>query len=141
MSLLEDAIQIAVQAHRGQSDKAGAPYILHPLRLMLRMHHEAEQIAAVLHDVVEDTPWTLAALREHGFPPEIIDAVDGLTRRPEESYEAFIVRAGANAIARQVKIADLEDNMDIRRIGVIGPRDTERLTRYHRAWLSLTEKP
>ena len=139
MADIEEAIRIAVEAHRGQKDRAGAPYVLHPLRMMFRMQTEAERMAAVLHDVVEDTPWTLDDLRGRGFPDEVVEAVDHLTRREGESYEEFVRRAGAHPIARRVKIADLEDNMDVRRTGTVSERDVERLTRYVRAWKSLTE--
>ena len=135
---LEDAISIAAQAHKGQKDKAGAPYMLHPLRLMLRMDSEAAMTAAVLHDVVEDTDWTLERLRGEGFSEEILEAVDCLTHREGESYEEFVERVRTNPIARQVKIADLEDNMNIRRIGQLGAKDLERLGKYHRAWCVLT---
>jgi (p)ppGpp synthase/HD superfamily hydrolase len=135
---IEEAIRIAVEAHRGQKDRAGAPYVLHPLRMMFRMQTEAERMAAVLHDVVEDTPWTLDDLRGHGFPEEVVEAVDHLTKREGESYEDFVRRAGAHPVARRVKIADLEDNMDVRRTGTVTERDVERLTRYVRAWKSLT---
>jgi (p)ppGpp synthase/HD superfamily hydrolase len=138
MADLYDAILLATEAHRGQTDKAGQPYILHPMRMMVRMKSEAERMAALLHDVVEDTPWTLEMLRAEGFPDEVVDAVDHLTRREDESYEEFCVRAGAHPVARQVKIADLEDNMDVGRIGALSAADTERLIRYHRAWRSLT---
>lgn len=80
MATLERAIAIAVQAHQGQRDKAGAPYILHPLRLMMRMQTEAEMIAAVLHDVIEDTEWTPDGLRAEGFSAGIIEAIECLTR-------------------------------------------------------------
>ena len=138
MAGIEDAIALAVQAHRGQKDRAGAPYILHPLRMMFRVETDAEKMAAVLHDVVEDTDWTLDDLRAEGFPEEVVAAVDHLTRREEESYEEFVVRAAAHPVARRVKIADLEDNMDVRRIGTVAEKDVERLTRYHRSWCSLT---
>ena len=116
MSLLERAILLAVQAHRGQVDRSGAPYILHPLRVMFRVETENERIAAVLHDVVEDTDWTLDGLRAEGFPEEIVQAVDCLTRREGESYDDRVARAAAHPIARRVKLADLEDNMDARRL-------------------------
>ena len=119
MADLEEAIGIAVQAHRGQKDRAGAPYILHPLRMMFRVQTDAERMAAVLHDVVEDTDWTLDALRERGFPDEVVDAVDHLTRREGESYDEFVTRAAAHPVARRVKLADLEDNMDVRRTGTL----------------------
>jgi len=92
----------------------------------------------VLHDVVEDTPWTLDGLRDAGFPSAVVHTIDCLTRRPDESYEAFVARTSTDAVAREVKLADLEDNMDIRRIAAFGPSDAERLARYHRAWLALT---
>lgn len=136
---LEDAISIAALAHKGVTDKAGAPYILHPLRMMMRMKSEAAMMAAVLHDVVEDTKWTLEQLREQGFSEEVLEAVDCLTRRDEESYEEFIERVQKNPIAREVKIADLEDNMNIQRISQIRPRDLQRLEKYHKSWNVLTK--
>ncbi len=138
MSNLEEAIAVAAQAHRGQRDRAGAPYILHPLRMMFAVQTDAERMAAVLHDVVEDTDWTLDALRERGFPEQVVTAVDHLTRREGESYEAFVRRAAAHPAARRVKVADLEDNMDVRRMGTVSADDAERLTKYHRAWRLLT---
>jgi (p)ppGpp synthase/HD superfamily hydrolase len=138
MADLETAIGIAVQAHWGQKDRGGAPYILHPLRMMFRVQTEAERMAAVLHDVVEDTDWTLDALREQGFPDEVVTAVDHLTRREDESYDEFVTRAAAHPVARRVKLADLEDNMDVRRTGTLGEGDVERLGRYLRAWRRLT---
>ena len=140
MADIEDAIALAVQAHRGQKDRAGAPYILHPLRMMFRVETDAEKMAAVLHDVVEDSAWTLDDLRARGFPPEVVDAVDHLTRRESESYEDFVERAAAHPVARAVKLADLEDNLDVRRIGHVGEYDAERLNRYLRAWHHLTAR-
>ena len=138
IATVEDAVSIAARAHRGQKDKAGAPYLLHPLRMMMRMDTEAAMMAAVLHDVVEDTEWTLERLREEGFSDEVLEAVDCLTHREGESYEEFVERVRTNPIARQVKIADLEDNMNVRRMNQLGPRDLERLEKYHRAWRVLT---
>jgi len=140
MATLEKAILIAAQAHLGQRDKAGAPYILHPLRMMMRMESESAMIAAVLHDVVEDSDWTLEQLRGEGFSEEVLQAVDCLTSRGGETYDEFIARAQANPIARQVKIADLEDNMNVKRIGEITPKDLERIEKYHRAWRALTRE-
>jgi (p)ppGpp synthase/HD superfamily hydrolase len=138
MATVEDAVSIAAQAHRGQKDKAGSAYLLHPLRLMMRMDTEAAMMAAVLHDVVEDSEWTLGRLREAGFPAEVLEAVDCLTHREGESYEEFVERVRTNPLARQVKIADLEDNMNVRRMSQLGPGDLERLEKYHRAWRVLT---
>lgn len=140
IATIEDAISVAARAHKGQKDKAGTPYLLHPLRMMLRMDSETAMMAAVLHDVVEDTDWTLERLRDAGFAEEVVEAIDCLTHREGESYEEFVGRVRANPIARQVKVADLEDNMNIRRIGQLGAKDLERLEKYHRAWRVLTSE-
>jgi (p)ppGpp synthase/HD superfamily hydrolase len=138
MSDIEEAIRIAVEVHRGQRDRGGAPYILHPLRVMFRVQTQAERMAAVLHDVVEDSAWTLDDLRARGFADEVVETVDALTRRDGEDYEAYVDRAAAHPVARRVKIADLEDNMDVRRTGNVTERDAARLNRYLRAWKRLT---
>jgi (p)ppGpp synthase/HD superfamily hydrolase len=135
--LLERAIEIAVEAHRGQKDKYGAPYILHPLRVMSRLEDTAGKIVAILHDVVEDTDWTFKDLKKEGFPKAILDALDCVTRRDNESYEEFVKRSASNPLARRVKLADLEDNMDLRRIPVMTEKDLERLKKYHKAWKRL----
>jgi (p)ppGpp synthase/HD superfamily hydrolase len=140
MATLENAIQLAVQAHRGQKDKAGAPYILHPVRVMLRMGTDIEMMAAVLHDVLEDTQYTLLDLQQAGYPQRVLEALDCLTRRENETYEEFIERVKTNPLARKVKIADLEDNMDIRRISDPQEKDMERLKKYRRAWSDLTKE-
>ena len=136
-ALIEQALRIAVDAHRGQKDRYGAPYILHPLRVLARVRTDAERVVAVLHDVVEDTNWTLAGLAAAGFPERIVTAVDCLTKREGESYPRLIERAGENALARAVKLADLEDNLDVRRCRQVTAVDTERLARYHAAWQAL----
>jgi hypothetical protein len=133
MSTLERAIAIAAEAHAGQVDKAGAPYILHSLRVMLRMTTNEERIVAVLHDVVEDTPWTLALLAAEGFSVPVVRAIDAVTRRDDETYEAFVRRAGEHPIGYGVKLADLEDNSDLARITAPTEKDHARLERYRRA--------
>jgi len=138
VATLERAIEIAARAHAGQRDKAGAPYILHPLRVMLRVQTETERIAAVLHDVVEDSAWTLDQLRAEGFAPDVLETIEALTRRPEESYEEFVLRAGAHPIARRVKLADLADNTDPTRIAEPTEHDRARMERYRRAIALLT---
>jgi (p)ppGpp synthase/HD superfamily hydrolase len=139
MSLLEKAIAIAVKAHRGTRDKSGLPYILHPLRMMCRLQTEDEQIVAILHDVVEDTDWTFKDLAREGFPKRIIEPLKCLTKREGEPYDEFVQRAASHPVARRVKLADLEDNMDVRRIGPVGPKDAARLSKYVRAWNTLTK--
>jgi (p)ppGpp synthase/HD superfamily hydrolase len=140
MTRLGKAIEIAVRAHRGQTDKAGLPYVLHPLRMMLRMGNDVEMMAAVLHDVAEDCPeWTFPRLEHEGIPADVIEAVRCLTKRPEaeEDYEQFIRRAAAHPVARRVKLADLEDNMDLRRIGELTEKDFARLKKYRKAYALL----
>jgi (p)ppGpp synthase/HD superfamily hydrolase len=133
MSTLERAIALAARAHEGQTDKAGAPYILHPLRMMLRLETPEERIVATLHDVVEDCGVTLDQLRAEGFSEAVIDGVDAVTRRESESYEEFVLRAKANLIGRQVKLVDLEDNCDVSRLREVTERDLARLEKYKRA--------
>ena len=133
MSTLEHAIALAAKAHEGQVDKSGAPYVLHPLRMMLRLSGVEERITAVLHDVVEDCGWSFERLRKQGFSNIVIEAVDSVTRRPSESYEEFVTRAAANPIGRRVKLADLEDNSDFSRIANPTVRDYERMEKYGRA--------
>ena len=137
MNDLQRAIEIAVSAHQGQRQPNGLPYVLHPLKLMLAMNSIPSQIVAVLHDVVEDSEWTLAQLANEGFSPEIIAALDCLTHRSSEDYFAYIDRIKPNPIARQVKLADLKDNMDIQRLPNLRDRDLDRLRQYHQAWLEL----
>ena len=139
-AVLEDAIAIAAQAHRGQKEKAGMPYILHPLRLIAQMKTEDEMIVAVLHDVVEDCEWTLEQLREKGFSAEVISAVECLTHQKSEDYTDYIERVQKNPLAKRVKIADLEDNMDIRRISEdLTEKDFERLKKYQKTWRKLKD--
>jgi (p)ppGpp synthase/HD superfamily hydrolase len=134
MSTLERAIAIAAQAHAGQVDKAGAPYVLHPLRMMLRVASPEERIVAVLHDVCEDCPgWTFDRLKAEGFSDGILAALDSVTKRDGEDYESFVRRAAGNPIGRSVKLADLSDNCDLSRIASPSPRDHERIEKYRRA--------
>jgi (p)ppGpp synthase/HD superfamily hydrolase len=133
VSTLERAIAIAAGAHAGQVDKAGAPYVLHPLRMMLRVSSTDERIVAVLHDVCEDCPgWTFDRLRKEGFPDEIIEALESLTKCEGEDYEDFVRRAAANPIGRAVKLADMLDNIDLSRIAVPSEKDFERIMKYLR---------
>jgi (p)ppGpp synthase/HD superfamily hydrolase len=130
---LERAIAIAATAHAGQVDKGGAPYILHPLKVMLRMTTLEERIVAVLHDVVEDCGVSLDDLRKEGFSEEVLTAIASVTKVPGESYEDFVDRAAQNPIGRAVKLADLEENSDLSRIASPGWEDLERIEKYRRA--------
>ncbi len=133
MSTLERAITIAAQAHQGQTDKAHEPYILHPIRVMLRLSTPDERMAAVLHDVLEDTDWSRTDLEREGFSRAVLDAVEALTRRSDETYEDFLHRVSLNPIALRVKLADLEDNLDASRIAQPTDRDVRRMEKYRAA--------
>ena len=137
MPTLEDAIALALEAHRGQVDKGGQPYILHPLRVMLRMESEVEKVVGILHDVVEDTWYTQEDLRSRGYPTEVLEPLDCLIKRPGEEYEDFIKRIEPNPLARRVKLMDIEDNMDVRRLSTMTENDLQRLERYRKAWAEL----
>lgn len=136
MSMLEKAIEIASAAHAGQRDQQGSPYILHPLRVMSRVDGEAAQMVAVLHDVVEDTTVTLDDLRAAGFSADVITAVECVTHRQQESYAEYVIRCNSNALARQVKLADLEENSQITRVLLRRDREEADLARIHRYVLS-----
>ena len=133
MATIERAVAIAAEAHAGQTDRAGQPYVLHPLRLMLRMTTADERIAAALHDVVEDSDWTLDDLRAEGFSEAVVTAVEHLTHPEGMEYMAYVERAASHPVARRVKLADLEDNMDTTRLGEVTDKDARRLQKYHRA--------
>ena len=150
MSDLQSAIQIAVLAHAGQTDKGGNPYILHPLRVMQSLKTTDEMIVGVLHDVVEDCSeegYTFEYLEGKGFSTEIIEALRSVTKTPAEeatmkqlsgdakidAYLEFVSRAIANPIGKRVKRADIFDNLNVQRIGELTPKDLARLNQYKRA--------
>lgn len=151
---LDHAIQIAAQAHAGATDKAGAPYILHPLRVMLAQTSDTARIVGVLHDVVEDCPeWTFERLANEGFSNEVVDALRSVTKAPDDEDQAddspeikaaryfrFIRRAGAHPIGRAVKLADLEDNLDKSRLSNLTTKDEARLKKYREARSLLLEQ-
>lgn len=139
MTDLAKAIRIAAIAHESQIDKAGQPYVLHVLRVMLRCTTPDARIAAVLHDLVEDTDWTLDRLRDEGFSESIVAVIDSLTRRPSEDYFDYVRRALQNPLAREVKRADLLDNLDTSRIPAPTARDWARIERYQQAMLLLEQ--
>lgn len=140
MSTIERAIEIAAHAHAGQIDKGGQPYIFHPLRVMLRFSDVHEQMVAVLHDVIEDTSVTLDVLKSEGFPPEVLDAVSVLTKKKGETRIEAAKRALTNPIARKVKLADVEDNMNLSRIPNPVVKDYLRLKEYEKVKAVLLER-
>ncbi len=142
MSTLERAIEIASEAHKGQYDKAGNDYIGHPLRVMDMGRSEEEKIVGVLHDVVEDTDWTFEMLAAEGFSQDIIAALKCVTKISEnENYDDFIERVKKNPLAAAVKINDLSDNMDIRRLPYLSDKDVKRLKKYLKAYKKLVGEP
>lgn len=147
MSTLERAIAIAATAHAGVKDKAGAPYILHPLRVMLNVTTPEARIVAVLHDVVEDCAllgYTFEFIEKQGFSENVMAGLRAVTKQAdeegkhsdegyEEKYMRFVLRAMRDPIGRLVKIADLEDNCDLSRIASPTEKDHDRVARYRRA--------
>ncbi len=138
--MLEKAIEIAVEAHRGQIDKAGKIYILHPMRVMLRGKNETEQILGILHDVVEDTPVTLEMLRLEGFNDVILAAIECITKNQGEDYGDFIDRVLTNPLATQIKLYDLEDNMNRERIPFPTENDEKRFEKYEKYHRVVSDK-
>ncbi|MGE5363276.1 MAG: HD domain-containing protein [Bacteroidota bacterium] len=130
MSTIERAIEIAARAHSGQLDKAGEPYIMHPLRVMFAVESMPEKITAVLHDVVEDSEITPADLLNEGFSSEIVRAVDLLTKRGNETRVEAGKRAAGDPVALKVKLADLADNMQMSRIANPTSADVQRMKDY-----------
>ena len=141
MSTLEKAIEIAIKAHRGQTDKSGAPYILHPLRVMERGNTDIEKICGILHDVIEDTEITFKDLENEGFTNDVIEVLKLVTKESEnEDYNHFIERIIINTTAIKVKINDLKDNLDITRFETLNENDLKRLNKYLAAYKTLTNQ-
>lgn len=148
--LIELALTLALQTHRGQRDKHGAAYILHPLRVGLRARNDIEMIAGFLHDAVEDSPdhgeqaVTLDSLREMGFPEDVVVIVDHLSKRKidgeDEPWSVYLDRVMQNEAAMHLKLLDLEQNMDTTRISHFNSRDAERIARYVEAWHAIRER-
>lgn len=137
MDVIEKSLQIALKAYAGQRDKAGKAYILHPIRIMLQMDSDYEMAVALLHDVVEDSDCSGNDLLAEGIPPDVVDAVLALSKRDGETYDQFIDRVAGNALAVKVKLADIEDNINVLRLDSVGDKDLERVAKYHKAWKKL----
>lgn len=131
--LTNKAMQIAYRAHHGQTDRSGVPYVFHPFHLAEQMETEETTVAALLHDVAEDTELTLDDLREMGIPEWVLEALALLTHDPAVPYLEYVARLKDNEIARAVKLADLKHNSDLTRLNRVGPRDLERVEKYRQA--------
>ena len=131
--LTKKALVLCFEAHKDQVDKSGLPYVFHPFHLAEQMTDELSTVAALLHDVVEDTPYTLPDLREMGFPEEVLDALALLTHDDDTPYLDYVARLKENPIARAVKLADLRHNSDLTRLDFVDARALERVEKYRRA--------
>jgi len=139
MRLLEKAIVIATNAHMGQFDKAGAPYILHPLRVMMRMSTIESKIVAVCHDLIEDTYITLKDLMNEGFPDDIIFSIDCMTKCRGEDYNAYLDRVISDKMASECKLEDMRDNSNIYRLNKIKDKHLKMIEKYHKGALRILE--
>lgn len=134
----EKALKLCFHAHKEQTDKVGVPYVFHPFHLAEQMPDEASVTVALLHDVVEDTDYTLDDLKEMGFAQEVLEAVALLTHDPSIPYEEYLIPIKENPIARQVKLADLAHNSDPTRVREVTPKMEARWERYRKAREFLT---
>lgn len=140
MLLYQKALAIAEDAHKGQVDKAGVAYIHHPLYVASLVEGELAKTIALLHDVVEDSAWTLEDLRMEGLPEEVVQVVGILTKNRDESYEEYLMHVKQNPLARQVKLADLHHNSDLSRLANVTDRDRKRVAKYQKAIAFLSEE-
>lgn len=131
--LTKKAMKLCFQAHRDQVDKSGMPYVFHPFHLAEQMDSEETTIAALLHDVVEDTPYTLQDLYEMGFPESVLAAIGLMTHDDGTPYLEYVSRMKDNPIAKAVKLADLRHNSDISRLDETDEKTLARLKKYQRA--------
>ncbi len=139
-SLLEKAIKIAVEAHEGQKDRYGKPFIFHVLRVTFSGKDRKEQICGALHDVVEDSEWTTDDLLNEGFPPDIVEVVRLMTIEKGDDYQQKIDELEGNDLAVRVKLNDLQDNMDLKRYNLLDESDRKRVNKYLRAWKQLKKE-
>jgi (p)ppGpp synthase/HD superfamily hydrolase len=137
--MLGRAIAIASNVHEKQKDKGGYAYILHPIRIMMRLRTDDEELMsiAILHDTVEDSDWTIESLREEGFSERVLEALTLLTHDFNESYEAYVKKVATSADAARIKLEDLRDNSDITRLKGLREKDFRRMEKYHRAYVFL----
>lgn len=136
-NLIETALEIALSAYKGQTDKAGKTYILHPLRLMSKMTTEDEMCVALLHDAIEDSDFTAQDLLDKGMPAHIVAAVEAMTHHEQDAYDDYIAKIKTNTLATKVKKYDIEDNINVLRLDTLSEKDLQRIQKYHRAWKAL----
>lgn len=140
--MLNKMLVLATNAHAGQFDKGGSPYILHPLRVMSFLKEDDEELRCIAlgHDVIEDTDTTYADLKAAGMSDRVIAGIEALTKRRGETYDEYKARVFANVDAMKVKICDLRHNTDIRRLKGVTEKDIARIAKYHTFYVELREK-
>ena len=127
------ALKLCFEAHKDQIDKSGMPYVFHPFHLAEQMADENTTIVALLHDVVEDTEYTLDDLREIGFNEDVLSAISLMTHADDVPYMEYVAQIKTNPIAKVVKLADLKHNSDMSRLDRITQKDEERAKKYRQA--------
>ena len=133
------ALSLCFEAHKDQKDKSGLPYVFHPFHLAEQMEDEDTTIVALLHDVIEDTGYTIEDLQKAGFTQNVISAIALMTHNPQMPYMEYVRAIKSNPIARAVKLADLRHNSDMTRLDIITQRDEERAQKYLDAIVVLEE--
>jgi guanosine-3',5'-bis(diphosphate) 3'-pyrophosphohydrolase len=136
---LTTAMNIAFKAHEGQFDRGGVPYILHPIRIMRNMKTLDEKVVALLHDTVEDSDLTIEDLKKEGFSSEVLHAVDLMTHRKEDSYDEYLMGILTSPLACRVKLGDLTDNMDLKRLNGVTKKDLQRQAKYENAYALISK--
>ncbi|MBQ9268952.1 MAG: GTP pyrophosphokinase [Oscillospiraceae bacterium] len=138
--LTKKALKLCYAAHRDQMDKSGMPYVFHPFHLAEQMEDEITTAVALLHDVVEDTSYTLCDLETMGFPPQVLEAVGMMTHDPAVPYLEYVAKLKGNPVARTVKLADLRHNSDLSRLDTVDEKVLRRVEKYKQAIRILEEE-
>ena len=137
--LTKKALCLCFEAHKDQVDKSGLPYVFHPFHIAEQMPDELTTVTALLHDVVEDTPYTFSSLADMGFPPEVLAALQLLTHDDDTPYLSYVARLKENPIARSVKLADLRHNSDLSRLNTVDDQALQRAQKYRQAMALLED--
>ena len=139
--MLGKAISITAKAFEGKTDKGGTPYILHCIHVMnaVREYGEDAMCVGIMHDLVEDTDYTIENIVEMGFSREVCYSLSLMTHDMELPYDDYIKLIATNEIARRVKLADLRHNSDILRMKGLRKKDFDRLEKYHKAFMYLSD--
>ena len=134
------ALKLSFEAHKNQLDKSGIPYVYHPFHIAEQMNTEAETIVALLHDVIEDTDYSLDDIKKMGFSEDVIDALALMTHDKTVPYMEYVTAIKKNSIAKAVKLADLRHNSDLTRLDVVDEKALSRVQKYKNAIAILTEE-